>query len=94
MNSKSKFSQHPLAAWSQVGDEVFVVSPVDNTLHRLNETASFVWLKTTGESPIDQVAQMLASEYEIDEQTALADVEEVMSELSKKGLIVFSDEQK
>lgn len=53
----------------------------------LSETASFVWRQIDGTRTIADIGAMLASEYEIDEETATADVAELLAELAANDLV-------
>lgn len=54
----------------------------------LNETAAFLW-KAAGEGDFDapSLAKRLTEEYEVDEATALADTEAMVSDWMKVGIV-------
>jgi hypothetical protein len=53
----------------------------------LSETASFVWRQIDGTRTIADIGAMLASEYEIDAETATTDVAELLAELAANDLV-------
>ena len=67
-------------------DESVLLNPRTQELFTLNSTGKFVWdhLQTT---PSDQIPALLAETFEVDEQTATADIREILEELSKAGLV-------
>lgn len=59
-----------------------------NKLVRLNETALYLWNAVENKDfSVDDLAKLLMAEYEVDEATAKADVEQLCKEWEKEGLI-------
>lgn len=58
-----------------------------NGLMLLSESASLLWNKLQIGAEIDDLIQLLLSEYDIDEDTARKDVMEFVDELTMKGLL-------
>lgn len=75
------------------GEHVLVgegVSAVDfSSLVRFNDTAAFIWKKAEelGEFTEKQLAEALVDEYDVDIDTALKDVKELLAEWQKKALL-------
>ncbi len=82
--------QNPQAAWREVDEAVVIISPVDSVLHELNSTAGFIWKHATGRYAIEEIARLLATEYDVDPDTALTDVEELTTHLEQKNLLLPS----
>lgn len=80
-------TQNPLAAWREIDGVVVVISPEDSVLHELNPTAGFIWKHATGERTAEEIAALLATEYDVDAATALADTRELLAELAGKKLV-------
>jgi hypothetical protein len=80
-------AQNPLAAWREIDGVVVVISPEDSVLHELNPTAGFIWKHATGERTAEEIARLLADEFEVDAATALADTRELIAELAAKKLL-------
>ena len=75
-----------------VMDRLAAVTPGDSMLHRLNETATFLWQKMEdGDRSIEELAGELFEEYETTKEQALEDVEELVEELERKGLVTVED---
>lgn len=58
-----------------------------NGIININETGAFIWKKLANETTADAVVEALISEYEIDKETAVADVNAFISKLKKAGLV-------
>lgn len=58
-----------------------------NGLMVLSESGAMLWKKMETGAEIDDLVQAILSEYDIDEATARADVEEMVGNISKRGLI-------
>lgn len=57
----------------------------------LSETAAFVCRQIDGRNSVAAIAEIVKDEYAIDEATALADVRELLDDLSAFGLISWKD---
>jgi len=88
MSDKTHPRQHPNAAWREVEGEVVIISPEDSVLHELNATASFIWKQATGELRTEEISVRMAGEFEVSEETALADTREMVQHLTDKKLLV------
>ncbi len=80
-------AQNSLAAWREIDGVVVVISPEDSVLHELNPTAGFIWKHATGERTAEEIAVLLATEFDVDAATALADTRELLAELAGKKLV-------
>jgi hypothetical protein len=80
--------QNPLAAWRELEGEVVIMSPEDSVLHELNDTASFIWKRATGEHTLEEIARAMSAEFAVDETTALEDICILVQELQSKGLLL------
>lgn len=83
----SRPAQHPLAAWREIDGAVVIISPHDSVLHELNETAGFIWKQATGRLTVEEIAALLAQEFDVDEAAALADTRALLAELAGKRLL-------
>lgn len=71
----------------EVDGEILVLDTVSNRIHQLNRTASIVW-RMTGKGALPHtVAAALTAEFEVDEQTALDDVVEILARLRSLNLL-------
>lgn len=58
-----------------------------NNMQTLNETGAFLWNLLSSETTEAELLQKLRSEYEVDEETAKADICAFVSSLAKAGLL-------
>lgn len=58
-----------------------------NGLMNLNESGAFLWKKLAEGAEMDELVSGLLEEYDIDEETAKADIEEFVGQLKEKGLL-------
>lgn len=71
----------------ELDGQVVLYEPVTQRMHRLNETALHVWRSCDGRTTTRQIAGRLAERFEVDIETALDDVEQVMVLLAEEGLV-------
>lgn len=55
----------------------------------LSETAAFVWRSIDDHRSVADVAALLAQEYDVDADTALADVVDLLADLADAGLVTY-----
>jgi hypothetical protein len=58
-----------------------------NGLMNLNESGAYLWNKLVEGAEVDELVSGLLSEYDIDEETAKADIQEFVGQLKEKGLL-------
>lgn len=82
-----RFLRNPMVAWSELAGSLMVMSPEDSVLHELNETAGFLWRHAEQPVTAAELAQKLASTYEVTPETARADTDAFLDELVQKKLL-------
>lgn len=70
----------------EIGDEKVLIPLRSNVadmeqIYTLNETAAFIWEKMDGNSNLDEIIRNLVEEYDVDYETARADVEDFVNEM-------------
>lgn len=58
-----------------------------NGLITVNEIGAFLWEKMQGETTVDELTKCVLDEYEVEEATAHADVEEFVQTLLAAGIV-------
>ncbi len=58
-----------------------------NGLMNLNESGAFLWKKLAEGAEMEELVSGMLAEYEIDEETARADIQEFVKLLDEKGLL-------
>jgi hypothetical protein len=59
-----------------------------NGLMNLSESGAFLWKKLAVGAEVDELVAAMLSEYNIDEETARADVQEFIGQLQERGLLI------
>lgn len=85
-------AHNPLLAWREIEGEVVIISPEDSLLHELNVTASFVWNHLNGERDAEAIAQLVAAEFDVTPEQALADTQELLAQLAERRLLRAASE--
>jgi len=89
---KSVLSHSPHIVTRKTGNE-YVLVPVANNIadmnsvYTLNETGAFIWEHLDGERNVEEIINALIEEYNIDKETATADLLEFADNL-KNYLII------
>jgi len=85
-------SRAPLLAARRIGDEIMIMSARESTLFGLNETGAILWEAADGVTPLDQIVrERICAQFDVEEQAALRDAEEIVRELAERGLVRVSD---
>ncbi|MBH48532.1 MAG: hypothetical protein CME71_10230 [Halobacteriovorax sp.] len=75
-------------SWQRIGTEVLIMDTTYlKQAHSLNSTAALVWQHLNGKNSPKQLASILSEEFEIDESSALNDVEALLERFRKLQLI-------
>ena len=74
-----------------VDQELLLLDTASNLIHQLNQTASFIWQKCDDARSSEEMARLLATEYEVGYATALRDVVQTLEKLRELNLIVDVD---
>jgi len=62
-------------------------------VHQLNQTASFIWERLDGKTPVNAIARMLADCFDVDLKTAESDVAKATSQLRRLNLLESGNDQ-
>jgi len=82
------WQKNPSLAWREVEGETVIISPDESVMHELNGTASFIWRHVDGHNSAAQIAELLASEYDVTPITALKDTKTLLTKLAERRLLV------
>lgn len=86
------FTRSTAIAARALGGETIIMSAKDSTLFTLNEVGSAIWNAADGRTPLEQVAERLSQEYDVDPATALRDAEEFLGQLAEHGILTVSEQ--
>lgn len=68
-------------------DEATIWDPANGETYHLNRTACAVWQDSDGSTTTRQIAERLTDSFDVDRDTALDHVEQVVSALADAGLL-------
>ena len=76
-----------------VGGEMMIMSAVDSTFFTLNEVATAIWQAADGRTPLSAiVTSKICQEFDVDSGQARQDAEQFVSELSRHGILLVSEQ--
>jgi coenzyme PQQ synthesis protein D (PqqD) len=67
--------------------ETLVLDRDGGLIHQLNETASFIWTRCTGDHSVVDIARDLADAFDVEPETATRDVETTLAQLRTLKLV-------
>ena len=76
-----------------LGGEMMIMSAIDSTFFTLNPVATVIWQAADGHTSLsDIVTHHICTEFEVEPETALRDVERFVEEFSRHGILLVSDQ--
>ncbi len=86
-NSAEKYKHAERAAWRQVDKEAVILDLESSDYFSLNEVGVLIWEKLGAGADLDEIAQAVCAEYDVEEAKAKKDASSLVSDLLKKKLI-------
>ena len=83
--------RHPHVASRVYDGEALVVTPQNSKKHILTEVGTRVWDLIDGEHTLEQIAVIIAKEYEVTPEDALGDVRDFVVVLEANGMLADND---
>jgi hypothetical protein len=81
---------HPQTAARVFSGEAVIITPTENTVRMLNTVGSRVWELADGTRTVDEIAGVLAAEFDVDAAQARDSAAGFVDELAAKGLLAFA----
>jgi Coenzyme PQQ synthesis protein D (PqqD) len=78
----------PEISYREIEGQLLLLTPDDDALLTLNATGAAVWALLAEGADVNAMADRLARNYDITPERALADIEEFVSELVEKHIVV------
>lgn len=85
------YTPHAALVCRIVEGEVVILDKRSGKIHQLNSTASFVWHKLDGHTPVPAIVSDMVREFDVEFETARADVARVIADLVRLELVAISD---
>lgn len=84
-----RFSLNPDLAWRVIDGEVVILRIKTTTYYSLDSVGSFIW-RAMESAPLSkpQIVERVTSEYDVPPETALADIDELFSDLVREELLM------
>ena len=73
--------------WSRVDNEIVVLDVETNNYYSLNTIGAAIWEMCKTAVTTDEIVSNICAEYEADEAHVRKDIEEIIKELEKEGLV-------
>jgi len=70
-----------------VAGEIVILDQQRNQVHRLNASASLIWLRMDGQASLMELAAALSRHFEVTTEQATDDVARVVEDLDRAGLL-------
>lgn len=86
--------KNPHVATRSIDDEAVAISSDNHVLHKMNKAGTRIWEMANGSLGIEAIAERIAGEFDVDFDTALADVEDFCRELTGLEILAISDSPK
>jgi hypothetical protein len=85
------YTPHGHLTTRTVDGEVVILDKQTGQIHQLNSTASFVWNKLGDGMTLAKIASEMVREFDVKIQVARADVDHVLADFVRLGLVSATD---
>ena len=92
LHSKYALKSHETAS-RVIDGEAVIITPQNNEVKVLNEVGSRIWELLDGTRNIDQLAAVIAEEFDVTIETALQDITLFIEELDSRNMIILQDHE-
>lgn len=87
MSEMVAWQRNPHAVTAAVGDEIIFLHEEEGIYYRLNAVGAVVWNALEEPRTLEQLVEAVCAEYDVEAETARADLRELTTTLSAKGLV-------
>jgi hypothetical protein len=88
MAESPRYRRDTRLPFQEIQGQAVVVVPARRELHEFDEVGTFLWAQLARERSVPDLVEALCGEFEVEAETATADVREFLKELEGKGLVV------
>lgn len=87
----SLITRNPAAAFTQVNNELIIMSPDDHVYYRVNEVGAVIWsLLESGEWTLNTIAEHIQQHYKIEKERAVQGVTAFIETMLSKKIITHA----
>ena len=72
----------------RVDDDLVILDIPSGQYFELNDVGALLWERLDGTNSVEDLIDVVLAEYDIDRQTASTDVEDLLGEMIRAGLVV------
>ncbi|MDD4940717.1 MAG: PqqD family protein [Candidatus Omnitrophica bacterium] len=87
ISPESRVSKKKSIPWRMIEEEAVLVDIDKGEVIQLDEVGARIWEAIDGSATVSGIIDTVCSEFEVDKDTATADVLEFLNELSERGAI-------
>lgn len=87
-NPATRYRRHPQTAGRIIDGQAFVVTADDNKLHTLNVTATRLWELAASGCTVDDAADDLTANFEVEREVARQDAERCLADMAARRILV------
>ena len=87
LSPESRVSKKKSIPWRMIEEEAVLVDIDKGEVIQLDEVGARIWENIDGSATVSGIIDAVCSEFEVDKDTATADVLEFLNELSDRGAI-------
>jgi hypothetical protein len=73
--------------WRELDDGTVIVTPDEGKVRVLNRTGTAIWLMIDGSHSLVDITKYISQEFEVSKKEASGDVDDFLTDLTRKGLI-------
>ena len=81
--------KNPDIIWKNVKGETVLLNPFSGKYYGLNKVGCAFWEKVDGKRNLSEIATLLLSEFNVEKETLLKDIDDLMKTLTENKLIVL-----
>lgn len=87
----TRYSLNPDLAWRVIDGEVVILKIKTTTYYSLDPVGSFIWQGLNDKSrERDEILNDLLAEFEVDQETASKDLDELFTDLTREELVLVT----
>ena len=83
--------QNKEIAYTVIDEQAVLVNPSDSAMYWLNPVASLIWENANGTNSPAAIAQTICDAFDVDQATALRDVEAMIAAFAEKQLFLLDN---